>query len=97
MPSVLPPLDSLRVLAACVRHRSFSRAASELCLTPSAVSLRMRNLEASLGVTLFERHGPRLSVTDQGLLLAAKVGQVTTAAAERFGEACAARVQRRIG
>ena len=75
MPSVLPPLDSLRVLAACVRHRSFSRAASELCLTPSAVSLRMRNLEASLGVTLFERHGPRLSVTDQGLLLAAKVDE----------------------
>jgi len=75
MPPVLPPLDSLRMLAACVRHRSFSRAASELCLTPSAVSLRMRSLEASLGVTLFERHGPRLSVTDQGLLLAAKVDE----------------------
>ena len=73
MPPVLPPLDSLRVLAACVRHRSFSRAAGELCLTPSAVSLRMRSLETTLGVKLFVRHGPRLSVTDHGLLLAGKV------------------------
>ncbi|HEY6985068.1 MAG TPA: LysR family transcriptional regulator [Rhodanobacteraceae bacterium] len=69
----MPSLDSLRVLAACVRHRSFSRAASELCLTPSAVSLRMRNLEAALGVKLFVRHGPKLTVTEQGQLLATKV------------------------
>ena len=75
MPSALPSLESLRVLAACVRHRSFSRAASELHLTPSAVSLRMRNLEAALGVELFVRHGPKLDVTEHGLLLAAKVDE----------------------
>jgi LysR family transcriptional regulator, glycine cleavage system transcriptional activator len=71
----MPPLESLRVLAACVRHRSFSGAANELCLTPSAVSLRMRNLEAKLGVKLFVRHGPKLVVTDQGLRLAGKVDE----------------------
>lgn len=75
MTNSLPPLDSLRVLAACVRHRNFSRAANELCLTPSAVSLRMRKLEAQLGVTLFVRHGPQLAVTREGLLLAAKVDE----------------------
>src|SRR5690242_10277456 len=75
MTKSLPPLDSLRVLAACVRHRNFSRAASELCLTPSAVSLRMRKLETQLGVTLFVRHGPQLAVTREGLLLAAKVDE----------------------
>ena len=75
MPKSLPPLDSLRVLAACVRHRNFSRAASELCLTPSAVSLRVRKLEAQLGVTLFVRHGPQLAVTREGLLLAGKVDE----------------------
>lgn len=73
MPTALPPLDSLRVLAACVRHRNFSRAARELCLTPSAVSLRMRRLESQLGVTLFVRHGPQLAVTREGLLLAEKI------------------------
>ena len=75
MPSALPSLESLRVLAACVRHRSFSRAASELHLTPSAVSLRMRNLEEALGVKLFVRHGPKLDVTEHGVLLAAKVDE----------------------
>ncbi len=75
MPSATPPLESLRVLAACVRHRSFSGAASELCLTPSAVSLRIRSLEAKLGVKLFVRHGPKLVVTDQGLRLAGKVDE----------------------
>lgn len=75
MPSALPSLESLRVLAACVRHRSFSRAADELHLTPSAVSLRMRNLESALAARLFVRHGPRLEVTEHGLLLAAKVDE----------------------
>lgn len=75
MPAPLPPLESLRVLAACVRHRSFSAAASELCLTPSAVSLRMRNLEATLGVKLFVRNGPKLAVTDEGVRLAASVDE----------------------
>ena len=41
--------------------RVFRSAAKRLYLTPSAVSLRMRNLEATLGVTLFVRHGPRSS------------------------------------
>lgn len=69
MPRSLPPLDSLRVLAACVRHGSFSRAAQELGLTPAAVSVRIRDLEARIGVKLFHRHGPRLTVSDQGALL----------------------------
>lgn len=69
----LPPLDSLRVLAACVQHGSFSAAARALSLTPAAVSVRMRNLEAQLGVKLFHRHGPRLTVTAEGMLLAQKV------------------------
>jgi LysR family glycine cleavage system transcriptional activator len=73
MPSALPPLDSLRVLAACVRHSNFSKAAQELGLTPAAVSLRMRALEAQLGVKLFQRHGPRLTVSDQGIALGKKI------------------------
>lgn len=73
MPRSLPPLDSLRVLAACVRHGSFSRAAQELGLTPAAVSVRMRDLEARIGVKLFHRHGPRLKVSDEGALLGEQI------------------------
>src|SRR5262245_46612114 len=73
MRRALPPLESLRVLAACVRHRSFSGAAKELGLTPAAVSLRMRALEAQVGVSLFHRHGPKLTVSEQGALLGARI------------------------
>lgn len=64
------PLESLRVFAACVRHGNFTRAADELAITPTAVSQRMRALQAQIGVQLFSRHGPRLVVTERALALA---------------------------
>jgi len=69
----LPPLDSLRVLVACLRHGSFSRAAADIGLTPAAVSQRMRALEAQIGVQLFRRHGPRLTATDSARALGQKL------------------------
>jgi LysR family glycine cleavage system transcriptional activator len=66
----LPPIESLRVLEACVRHSSFTRAASELGVTPAAVSLRMRNLERELGKKLFVRSGPALQPTPRAMALA---------------------------
>lgn len=69
----LPPLESLRVLGACVRHGSFTRAADDLGVTAAAVSLRIRNLEAELGTRLFERAGPRLQATDAAVALASRV------------------------
>lgn len=71
----LPQLESLRVLAACVRHGNFSRAAAELGITPTAVSQRMRTLEAQIGVTLFRRHGPRLTTTDRARALGQRIEQ----------------------
>ena len=75
MRKTLPPLDSLRVLAACVRHGNFSRAASELGITPTAVSQRMRALEAQIGVKLFKRHGPKLTTTDRAKALGQRLEQ----------------------
>ena len=69
----LPPLDSLRVLVACVRHGNFSRAAVELGITATAVSQRMRTLEAQIGVKLFSRHGPRLTTTARAKSLGQRV------------------------
>jgi LysR family transcriptional regulator, glycine cleavage system transcriptional activator len=68
-----PRLESLRVLAACVRLGNFSRAAAELGITPTAVSQRIRALEAQIGVTLFRRHGPKLTTTDRARALGQRI------------------------
>jgi LysR family glycine cleavage system transcriptional activator len=73
-----PPLESLRVLAACVRLGTFSRAAGELGITPAAVSQRMRALEAQMGVTLFRRHGPKLTTTDRARALGERISDALT-------------------
>jgi LysR family glycine cleavage system transcriptional activator len=75
MRKTLPSLESLRVLATCTRHGNFSRAASELGITPTAVSQRMRALEAEIGVKLFKRHGPRLTTTDRAKALGQRLEQ----------------------
>lgn len=62
----LPPLTSLRAFEAAARHRSFSRAAGELCVTQGAVSRQVAKLENDLGVKLFLRRGRMLSLTAEG-------------------------------
>ena len=69
----LPPLRSLRVLEAAVRHQNYSRAAGELNLTHSAVSHQIHSLEEALGLTLFERVGRQMRATDPGRQLAQEV------------------------
>lgn len=53
----LPSLTALRTFEAAARHAHFGRAAQELCVTDSAVSHQIRQLEEQLGVSLFEREG----------------------------------------
>src|SRR6201997_2261565 len=48
-----PAVKNLRAFCVAARHLSFKFAADELCLTPSAVSHQMRELETMLGVRLF--------------------------------------------
>ena len=71
----LPSLESLRFVEACVRHGNFTRAAAELGVTPTAVSLRIRDLEADLGAELFHRSGPRIAATEAGAALAGRIGE----------------------
>ena len=68
-----PPLESLRILEACVAAGSFARAADRLCLTPAAVSLRIRTLETELGQPLFERFGRRVVPTATAAVLASRI------------------------
>jgi len=59
----LPSLDLLKGFECAARHANFTRAATELFLTQSAVSRQVQALEEGLGVRLFvrERHGLRLT------------------------------------
>ncbi len=67
------PLESLRILETCVSTGSFARAAERLCLTPAAVSLRIRTLEAELGQPLFQRAGRRVVPMPGAALLAGRI------------------------
>lgn len=62
----LPPLDPLRGFVATAQALSFTRAAQALCLTQSALSRQVQNLEESLGVSLFVRGTRSLSLTPEG-------------------------------
>jgi LysR family glycine cleavage system transcriptional activator len=63
------------VLEVCCRHANFTRAAAELGVTPAAVSLRIRDLEAELGTKLFRRSGPKVEPTAAADALALQVSQ----------------------
>jgi LysR family carnitine catabolism transcriptional activator len=52
---------------------SFSRAAEAMHITQSAFSQLVRELEASLGVRLFDRTTRRIALTDAGVVLHAKM------------------------
>jgi LysR family glycine cleavage system transcriptional activator len=62
----LPPLNELTAFDAIARHRSFTKAAQELFLTPSAISQRLRQLEERLGIQLVVRTRTSVQVTGDG-------------------------------
>ncbi|MDJ0951414.1 MAG: transcriptional regulator GcvA [Alphaproteobacteria bacterium] len=62
----LPPLNALRVFEAAGRLGSFSRAADELHITPSAVSHQIRSLEDHLQIKLFRRLNRKVVLTADG-------------------------------
>lgn len=60
--------DALECLAAILEHGGFERAAQQLSITQSAVSQRLRALEAQVGTVLVVRRRP-LKATPAGQLL----------------------------
>ncbi|MBV1918894.1 MAG: LysR family transcriptional regulator [Sphingomonadaceae bacterium] len=65
-----PTLDQLRVFLAVADQGSFNRAAKKLGRAISAVSYAITQLEAQLGVSVFERKGSRAPVlTEAGAAL----------------------------
>lgn len=71
----IPTFDQLRIFLAVNDTGSFAAAARHLGRAVSVISYGVSNLEAQLGVTLFEREGtrkPRLTVEGRALLSEAR-------------------------
>src|SRR5438105_8278065 len=79
----------LRAFLLVAQHRSFSRAAGALLITPSGLSLLIRELETQLGVRLFERTTRNVALTAFGtelLTVAQRNLQELDAVMSRIGQ-----------
>jgi LysR family glycine cleavage system transcriptional activator len=87
-----PSWPALRAFAAAARRGSFRAAASELGVTPSAISHQISALETSIGAALFIRAPRQVALTAAGARLAADIGAALAdidAAVERARNAAA--------
>lgn len=62
----LPPLKTLEAFVTAGRLLSFGKAGNALGLSPSAISRRIRDLEAELGSPFFIRHSKSVELTEVG-------------------------------
>ncbi|WP_031372581.1 LysR family transcriptional regulator [Lysobacter antibioticus] len=68
------PLPAVIAFARVAHHESFTRAAAELELSPSALSQTVRTLEAKLGVRLLNRTTRRVGLTEHGARFLEQIG-----------------------
>jgi LysR family cyn operon transcriptional activator len=61
-----PLLRNISYLLAIDEHRNFTRAADALCVSQSALSQKVRQLEEEVGAQLFDRSGRVVRITDFG-------------------------------
>lgn len=70
----IPPFQALRAFEATARLGGVKQAAAELCVTQSAISHQIANLEEHLGGPVFNRVGKRLQPTSAGRRYVQKLG-----------------------
>ncbi|MEW8693189.1 MAG: LysR family transcriptional regulator [Candidatus Thiodiazotropha endolucinida] len=70
-------LKSIEIFQAVCRQKSFSQAAQQLNLVPSAVSRQINELEKHLGVRLLHRTTRSVSLTDEGRRYLQKMEAIT--------------------
>src|SRR5215210_5470084 len=75
MTARIPPIQCLLTFEALARLRSVTLAADELCVTPSAVSHRVRQLEQIIGTRLFGRADFSLTTEGSEYLAHVREGQ----------------------
>ena len=62
-------LKQLRAFCMTAKMGSISQAAERLYLSQPTVTLQIQALERDMNVTLFERRGPKISLTPEGVVL----------------------------
>lgn len=70
------PLQHFKLVATIVKKGTLTKAAEELHLTQSALSHQLKELEKELGVSIFDRRGKKLQLSEMGarfLLSAEKI------------------------
>ncbi|HWF20311.1 MAG TPA: LysR substrate-binding domain-containing protein, partial [Verrucomicrobiae bacterium] len=79
-------LRHLRYFATVAEEKTFSRASARLRISQPAVSRQIKDLEEELGVSLFIRHGPTVSLTPAGEAFLAHARDVLRRAARAAEE-----------
>ena len=59
-------LRQIKIFISAAKHLSFSRAAEELHITGSAISLQIKEMEGDMGVMLFSRENRKITLTIAG-------------------------------
>ena len=73
-PGMTDTFDGLPAFLAVAKRRSFTAAAAEVGVSPTAMSQKIKQLERRLGVVLFQRTTRRVALTDAGASLLARLG-----------------------
>src|SRR5438445_13625180 len=82
---ILPSFQQLRFLCALAEHCHFGRAAESCAVTQSTLSGGIKELEARLGVTLFERGHRHVMLTPLGKEIATRARRLLVDAEELVG------------
>jgi len=83
--AILPSLQQLRFLCALAEQCHFGRAAESCAVTQSTLSGGIKELEARLGITLFERNHRRVMLTPLGKEIATRAQRLLVDAEELVG------------
>lgn len=75
-------LKQLQVFLAVANHENVSHAAEDLAMSQSAASTALKELEQRFSLPLFDRHGKRLQLNEQGLALRPKAAALLSQAQE---------------
>src|SRR3977135_295370 len=83
--TILPSLQQLRFLCALAAQEHFGRAAESCAVTQSTLSGGIKELEARLGITLFERGHRHVMLTPVGKEIATRARRLLVDAEELVG------------
>src|ERR1700730_10103841 len=83
--AILPSLQQLRFLCALAAECHFGRAAESCAVTQSTLSGGIKELEARLGITLFERSHRHVMLTPLGKEIATRAQRLLVDAEELVG------------